>query len=231
LQRKKRGLILLIFVSSVLTGIFGDRLPFNIFLPEAFPAFVNLGTELSEMADFSVFWIQSSSDELELAYEKGVDFPSRFAAPTLTPTPTLTATPTWKPSQTSSPTQTPPNTATPSPTSTSTPLPTQEQATITPTPTPTLVLCTGAMPSRLSIGMQVLVINNLNIRASPEFSNNSWIRTNPSGTVLEIIGGPVCNADPEIPYLWWQVRTPGNLTGWSAEASAQGSFYFLEPIE
>jgi len=31
--------------------------------------------------------------------------------------------------------------------------------------------------------------------------------------------------------LWWQIKLPNGLTGWSAEASAFGKFYFMEPVK
>jgi hypothetical protein len=79
--------------------------------------------------------------------------------------------------------------------------------------------------------MKVVTTKNLNLRSSPEAVTGNLIRTNLTGTELEVMGGPICKPDPEHPYLWWQVKTHDGLIGWSVEASASRTFYFMEPIE
>jgi hypothetical protein len=32
-------------------------------------------------------------------------------------------------------------------------------------------------------------------------------------------------------YIWWQIKLPDGQIGWSAEASQQGAFYFMEPTK
>jgi hypothetical protein len=211
----RRSFVFLVFISSVATTTVGDRLPLSFF-PEAFPVFAELGAEVEGMADFSAIWGTPTLIETLVATEDGIDY-----TPTVTPTPTFTATPLTILSP--APTVTPAHT--------STPLPPPEPATVTPMPTSTPVDCPGIMPSRLSKGMKVVVTKNLNLRSSPEAVTGNLIRTNLTGTELEIMGEPVCVPDPEHPYLWWQVRTPDGLIGWSVEASASGTFYFMKPIE
>jgi hypothetical protein len=57
------------------------------------------------------------------------------------------------------------------------------------------------------------------------------IQTNPTGTQVEIIGGPVCTPVGERAYLWWQIRLPNGAEGWSAEAQLNERSYLLEPIQ
>jgi hypothetical protein len=53
----------------------------------------------------------------------------------------------------------------------------------------------------------------------------------PTRTHVDIVAGPECVPHGDGAYLWWQVATADGHTGWSAEASLQGSFYFLEPTK
>jgi hypothetical protein len=79
--------------------------------------------------------------------------------------------------------------------------------------------------------MQATILRYLNLRSSPGFSNN-WILTNVPGTKVEIIGGPACTQyQGGGAYSWWQIKLPNGQVGWSAEASASGAFYFMEPIQ
>lgn len=89
--------------------------------------------------------------------------------------------------------------------------------------------CPLALPPRLQVGGQAKVLTNLNMRSSPGIQNN-WILTNVTGTKLEIVGGPVCTLYEGGAFLWWQVKNPAKVTGWSAEARQQGTSYYLEPI-
>lgn len=103
----------------------------------------------------------------------------------------------------------------------------------TPTPGPTAapvaVVCQGALPSRIQVGDTVHVVTSLNLRTSPGIKNR-LIRSHPTGTTLEVIGGPECVLQEEGAYLWWNVQNPDGTTGWSAEGSNTGKFYFLEPV-
>jgi len=77
--------------------------------------------------------------------------------------------------------------------------------------------------------MKATILRYLNFRSSPGIANN-WIRTNVPNTPVEIIGGPACTRYLHGgAYLWWQIKLPNGLIGWSAEASAFGKFYFMEP--
>jgi hypothetical protein len=134
-------------------------------------------------------------------------------------------------------------TATSAPEATATPeaspTPTAEApATATPTPTPSAaasagtgstVVCAGALPSRLKVGDTVRVTTSLNVRNEPGIGEN-LLFTNPTNTQLEVIGGPVCLEYQGSAYVWWQVEMADGQSGWSAEATLNGSFYFLEPL-
>lgn len=90
-------------------------------------------------------------------------------------------------------------------------------------------LCPTALASRLSDGMNVKTLRPLNQRSEPVINNNI-LRTNLSGTQLEIIDGPQCTPHLDRAYLWWQVKSSDNTTGWSAEGSLYGNNYFLEAV-
>ena len=91
------------------------------------------------------------------------------------------------------------------------------------------MVCAGALPSRLRVGDTARVTTSLNLRSEPGIGNN-LIGANPTDALLKVIGGPVCLAHQGSAYVWWQVQSLDGLTGWSAEASLTGSFYFLEPV-
>jgi hypothetical protein len=77
--------------------------------------------------------------------------------------------------------------------------------------------------------MKATIVRRLNFRSSPGIFNN-WIFTNNPNTEVEIIGGPSCTRYQNGgAYLWWQIKLPDGQIGWSAEASAFGAFYFMEP--
>jgi len=83
----------------------------------------------------------------------------------------------------------------------------------------------------LQVGMKATIMRRLNFRSSPGILNN-WILTNIPNTQVEIIDGPTCTRYRNGgAYLWWQIKLPNGLTGWSAEASAFGAFYFMEPVK
>lgn len=168
--------------------------------------------------------------------------PSRTPAP-LQPSATFTVQP--SPTFTSTPTTAPAFTATPAPTLVDTPQPTAEPAataspteaaTTTPEPTATAAPaqaaadCPLALPTRLQVGDTVRVLSNLNMRSAPEIGTNLLL-TNPVGTQLSIVGGPVCGLYLGGAYLWWQVSRSDGQTGWSAEGSLNSNAYFLEPVD
>jgi len=143
--------------------------------------------------------------------------------PTTTPAPTETPLPT--PSSTSLPTFTP----TPLPLATESPVPETLPTPIVEIPSATDV-CAAVSRSRLNVGMNATILRRLNFRSSPGIQNN-WILTNRPGTQVEVVGGPACTRYKNGgAYLWWQIKLPNGQIGWSAEASAFGAFYFMEPI-
>jgi hypothetical protein len=146
--------------------------------------------------------------------------------------PTLTTVP---PTSTSiPPTATSAPTDTPIPTATLTLAPTTQPAD-EPLPTPIIEIpadleaCQTIAKSQLQVGTKATVQRKVNLRTSPGIFNNI-ILVNLPGSEVEVIGGPACTRYKNGgAYLWWEVKLPGGITGWSAEASAFGSFYFMEP--
>lgn len=175
---------------------------------------------------------------------------SPTALPTLPPTPTtaLRASPILvTPSSTALPltaTPQPTNTPLPSPTATSlpaltdTPIPAATESPVPETlPTPIVEIpsetniCEAVSRSRLQVGMKATIVRRLNFRSSPGILYN-WILTNIPDTQVEIVGGPSCTRYQNGgAYLWWQIKLPNGMIGWSAEASAFGAFYFMEPVQ
>jgi hypothetical protein len=96
------------------------------------------------------------------------------------------------------------------------------------TPAPP-VDCPLALPSRLAVGMKAVVVSDLNLRSEPVFEKN-LLRIFPAGTVLEVIGGPLCTTYQEGAIVWWAVRQSDSLTGWAAEGAVTGKLYFLAPV-
>ena len=148
--------------------------------------------------------------------------------PTQLPSPTAIAATSTPPP----PTQPPSPTAASIETSTPTPPPVTEE----PLPTPIVELtaepeaCAAYARSQLEVGMQATILRRLNFRSSPGIFNNR-ILTNDPGLRVEVVGGPACTRYANGgAYLWWQIRLPNGLVGWSAEASAFGAFYFMEPV-
>ena len=120
------------------------------------------------------------------------------------------------------------------PAQTETPLP---PPTDEPLPTPIVEIpsgpeaCAASSRSQLQVGMNAVIQRRLNFRSYPGLFNN-LILTNDPGLEVEVIGGPTCTRYQEGgAYLWWEIELPDGLTGWSAEASAFGAFYFMEPDE
>ena len=147
------------------------------------------------------------------------------ASPTVVPA-SSTATALPSPSATSLPTLT----ATPIPAATGSPVPETLPTPIVEIPSDQNV-CEAVSRSQLKVGMKADIVRYLNFRSSPGILNN-WILTNIPNTQVEIIGGPTCTRYRNGgAYLWWQIKLPNGLTGWSAEASAFGAFYFMEPVK
>ena len=106
----------------------------------------------------------------------------------------------------------------------------QPAAQPTPTPAPVVVVCDGALPTRLQVGDTVEVLMNLNFRSSPGIGEN-WIRTHTIGTRLKVIGGPQCIPYAGGAYLWWTLEHPDGMIGWSAEAPINAINYYLAPVK
>jgi hypothetical protein len=77
--------------------------------------------------------------------------------------------------------------------------------------------------------MKAIVTHLVNFRSSPGVLDN-WLAVNHPNTQVEVVGGPTCTRYLHGGvYLWWQIKLPDGSIGWSAEASAFGKFYFIEP--
>ena len=150
--------------------------------------------------------------------------PSTPVPPTATLVPTNTSTP--KPSPTNLPTLT----DTPIPSVTESPVPETLPTPIVEIPSDQNV-CEAVSRSQLQVGMKATIAHIVNFRSSPGVFNN-WILTNHPGIQVEVIGGPACTRYKNGgAYLWWQIKLPNGQIGWSAEASAFGKFYFMEPAK
>jgi hypothetical protein len=161
---------------------------------------------------------------------------TRTAAPGSTdPIPSPTATNLDAKARTATPLSSP--TATNPDTRTVTPFPSPTRTPViesTPTsiiePTAIEAACDAAiLRSRLQPGMKATILRRLNFRSSPGIQDN-WLRTNIPGTQVEVMGGPECIPHISGAYVWWQIKLPDGKTGWSAEGSIHGTFYFMEPI-
>ena len=152
---------------------------------------------------------------------------------TSTSIPILTPTATNIAASTQPPLPSPTTTEISAPTATPLPSPSTAPVSSTSTPvaeTPAATACDAASShSRLQAGMSATILRRLNFRSSPGIQNN-WLLTNNPGTKVEVIGGPECIPHSIGAYVWWQIKLPDGQIGWSAEASQQGMFYFMEPI-
>lgn len=85
--------------------------------------------------------------------------------------------------------------------------------------------------SQLKVGDAATINRALNLRTRPSLLNRIVLVHQP-GSQVEIIGGPTeTRYQNGSKYVWWQVRLPGGLIGWSAEFSECGRFYFMEPVK
>jgi SH3 domain-containing protein len=129
-----------------------------------------------------------------------------------------------------------PDLPTDTPTDTLTPLPTF-------TPVPTMgydIYCeplleatqTPQLESQLEVAKAerktVIIQKSVNLRTQPSRLNRIILVLKP-GTQVKIIDGPVETQYAIGKYVWWKVELPGGLTGWSAELSVCGRYYFLDP--
>jgi hypothetical protein len=90
--------------------------------------------------------------------------------------------------------------------------------------------CEPVARAQLRVERPATITRYLNFRSSPGIANN-LILTNAPGTQVEIMDGPACTRYEGGSHLWWQIELPDGRIGWSAEASASGAFYFMEPTQ
>lgn len=87
------------------------------------------------------------------------------------------------------------------------------------------------LPSQLEVGQTATVKHHVNLRTQPSFRNRIILVLRPDAQV-EIIDGPrETRFGNGTKYVWWKVKLPGGLTGWSAEISVCRQFYFMEPVK
>ncbi|MCJ7585137.1 MAG: S41 family peptidase [Anaerolineales bacterium] len=98
------------------------------------------------------------------------------------------------------------------------------------TATYSLITCPLAMPPHLTIGKPARLTINLNVRSSPGIEDN-WLQTLPVGTQVEVLDGAQCIPYGSGAYLWWQVSISDGTTGWLAEGSLTGKYYFIEVVK
>ncbi len=109
---------------------------------------------------------------------------------------------------------------------------TQPTPTRQPTPIPTYFPITNCGPSRLHVGDSVYVSlggthNDIRTEADTHPANNT-VEESYQGDVLQIIGGPECDASGSH-WVMWEVRTSNGNVGWTPEAN--GSDFWLTPME
>lgn len=103
----------------------------------------------------------------------------------------------------------------------------ETQVTTTSTPIPDT--CSADLPARLHTGQYAEVLTVLNLRSEPGTYKAIVGSSRPGGRV-EIIGGPVCLTFRHGTYRWWNVMMEDGRTGWMAEGSLTGQYYFLAPL-
>jgi hypothetical protein len=110
---------------------------------------------------------------------------------------------------------------------TMTPTRESENNTLISTPT-TAILCPGAPPTRLVVGMMAEVVGSgtSRIRNDPSISSAVIGRVN-VGETIEVNEGPICGQG----YSWYRISTD-SVVGWTVEGMLQGTReeYWLEPI-
>ena len=179
------------------------------------------GEKLYELSADGKSWLPVSTSGLAVQTQSAAKPPASTPIPTVSPVPTETAVSTVAVLENPTPMPTP-EAPQPEPTTVVEPTPTQVQPTAD-------VSCQPAAPARLVVGQNARVASNLNLRSSPEIGSN-LMRVNPVGTELKVLEGPQCVAHQGSAYLWWKVESPDGTQGWSAEATLNGSAYFLAPI-
>jgi hypothetical protein len=85
-------------------------------------------------------------------------------------------------------------------------------------------VCTGAMNTRLNVGMEARVRQSglaVNVRGTPT-STGVKVALMAPGDTFQVVGGPQCGES----IVWWQVLY-GEVTGWAGEGA--NGLYWVEP--
>jgi WD40 repeat protein len=106
-----------------------------------------------------------------------------------------------------------------------TPVPTGAAVIVPATTEAGRAVCSGAMNTRLNVGMQARVRQTglpVNIRSAAS-SGSTKIGTMSPGDTFTVLGGPQCAQS----LVWWQIGY-GAITGWAAEGAS--GVYWIEPV-
>ena len=88
-----------------------------------------------------------------------------------------------------------------------------------------VVVCAGALPTRLTTGLTIKVstrVNYLGIRRMPSLDYRRLFDLKPSNT-MTVLYGPYCAYNS---YFWYITTKKGS--GWVREAN--NSYYFVDPV-
>jgi hypothetical protein len=93
--------------------------------------------------------------------------------------------------------------------------------------------CPLANPVRIGgEGEQVRVVNAvIPLRETPDAVSQNFIVELDQGTILEVMGGPVCQPFLSGANVWWKVRLQNGIEGYAAEGSAISDTYYLEAVQ
>ena len=88
--------------------------------------------------------------------------------------------------------------------------------------------CPSVSPSRLGVGDKAVTLINLYQRTAPYVADNV-VTYNLAGAELTILDGPNVSAHEGGYYVWWLVKSPYGLVGWSAENTLTSGEYLMVP--
>ena len=76
--------------------------------------------------------------------------------------------------------------------------------------------CAGMLATRLQVGARAIVTGaGISLHVAPETASSAVFQA-PPGSVLSLIGGPVCKAE----HRWWRAETADGIIGWLPDGNA-----------
>ena len=90
-------------------------------------------------------------------------------------------------------------------------------------------ICVNAPVKRLNLGAGAFVCTQSDpvvLRSGPRRAATK-IDSLPTGTRMNVIGGPTC--DESVSWWYWEVQTESGVTGWVSEGGDQTDPYFVCP--